>query len=53
MNPTCLQMEPQLKARYSGYLAEYLHSGFKGKPWSVPYYLMVARLIGEQERLKF
>jgi hypothetical protein len=34
MNPTCLQMEPQLKARYSDYLAEYLHSGFKGKPWS-------------------
>jgi ATP-binding cassette, subfamily B, bacterial HlyB/CyaB len=24
-----LQMEPQLKARYSDYLAEYLHSGFK------------------------
>jgi uncharacterized protein YecT (DUF1311 family) len=26
MNPTCLQMEPQLKARYSGYPAEYLLS---------------------------
>ena len=39
-----LQFEPQLQARYSGYLASYLHSGFKTKQIGNTYNVIASTL---------
>ena len=40
----CLQFEPQLKSRYSGYLATYLQSGFKTKQIGNTYNVIASTL---------